>query len=236
MKRCLAVLALITIVGLGAAFAGTINIGDGAGGSNPTGLNQPLSPVLVGNGSDISVYLQGSAAITNTFLLALIVPNVTNGTGVNSPDSLTLYGSFPGSSTPCSACAIGSLTYEGPLSSTSGTKLNSLGGALAGFNNSLNSTNFDAFDNSVGVTPTIFGVYTWTITTGALSGSNNPLIDFSIPGGELNGSIFAALTDNGNSTVWTNSGGVETPEPATLALLAIGLLLAGLVVRKRQLA
>ncbi|HZT74860.1 MAG TPA: PEP-CTERM sorting domain-containing protein [Terriglobales bacterium] len=234
MKRCLAVLVLLTSVSLGAAFAGTINIGNGATGSNPTGLNQPLSPVLVGNGSDISVYLQGSAAITNTFLLALIVPNVTAGTGVNSPASLTLYGSFPGGSTPCPACAIGSLTFQGTLSSTSGTKLSGLGGALANFSDSLNATNFDTFDHSAGVTPMSFGVYTWTITTGELSGSNHPLIDFSIPEGELNGSIFAALTDNGNSTVWTNSGGVETPEPATAALLAIGLLLAGFVARKRQ--
>jgi hypothetical protein len=112
----------------------------------------------------------------------------------------------------------------------------------SGFNSSNNSSNFVAFDNSLGV-PALnnvanFGVYTIEITTGALAPSqgNVGLVDVQIPGGLPLGSILVALDDNGDSTVWTNAGGVNqrrVPEPATLALL--GLAFAGMGFARRKL-
>src|ERR1700689_2884755 len=60
------------------ATAGTINIGNGATGSDPTGTScPPCDPVLVGSGSDISIEVQGSASINNQVLLAILIPNDT---------------------------------------------------------------------------------------------------------------------------------------------------------------
>ncbi|MGH9543089.1 MAG: PEP-CTERM sorting domain-containing protein [Terriglobales bacterium] len=66
-------------------------------------------------------------------------------------------------------------------------------------------------------------------------------MDIAIPSGEPLGSIFAALTDNGDSVVWTNAGGVNggitpVPEPGSLALLGGGLLLAGLTLKRQLIA
>jgi hypothetical protein len=80
--------------------AGTINIGNGATGSNPTGTSGPGDPNLIGTGSDISIEVQGSASITNQVLLTILIPNDTTDLfgGTNPLGTITTYPSFPDTS------------------------------------------------------------------------------------------------------------------------------------------
>lgn len=241
--------------GWSGAIAGIINIGNGAGGSDPTGTNcPPCDPVLVGDGSNVSIEVQGSASITNQVLLGILIPNnTTNLFGGTDPlGTITLYGAFPGASTGTGSSAFtgtgfglgtGSATYQGngfwgAYNTTTNTFLHDF--LASGFNSSNNSSNFVAFDNSLGI-PALnnvvdFGVYTIAITTGPLAPNkgNVGLVDIQIPGGLPVGSILVALDDNGDSTVWTNAGGVNhrVPEPGALALL--GLAFAGIGFARRR--
>ncbi|MGH9355718.1 MAG: hypothetical protein ACRD10_06270, partial [Terriglobia bacterium] len=76
MRRIVYALGILVLAGgWTVATAGIINIGNGATGTNPTGLNAPTDPVRIGNGTDISVFIQGSAAISNEVLLGVLIPN-----------------------------------------------------------------------------------------------------------------------------------------------------------------
>jgi PEP-CTERM motif len=244
------------LVGISGATAGVINIGNGAGGSDPTGTScPPCDPVLVGNGGDVSIEVQGSASIANQVLLGILIPNDTTDLfgGVNPLGTITLYGAFPGASTGTGSSAFtgsgfglgsGTAAYNGngfwgPYDTTTNTFLNAF--LDSSFNNSNNSSNFVAFDNSLGV-PALtdvvdFGVYTIAITTGPLAPNKGKvgLVDIQIPGDLPDGSILVALDDNLNSTVWTNAGGVNQPSiipdiPADVPEPAsLAILSAGLV-------
>ena len=76
-------LIALAVVGATPAVAGVITIGNGAGGTNATGLVGLGDPNLIGNSGNISIYLNGSGSISNDVLLALLVPN----------DSTDLFGS-----------------------------------------------------------------------------------------------------------------------------------------------
>ena len=78
---------------IGVAQAGTINIGNGASGSNPLGQNTPQDPVLIGNGKSISIAVQGSAMVSDQILLAILIPNDTTNVfgGVNPIQTVTKY-------------------------------------------------------------------------------------------------------------------------------------------------
>jgi hypothetical protein len=237
----------------GVAFAGTINIGNGATGTNPLGALFPQDPVLIGDGSDISISVQGAASVTNTILLALLVPNNTTDLfGATDPlGAITVYGSFPGAPTGTGSSAFvgtgfgglgaGSAVYHGngfwgDYNTVTTTFLSSF--LDSHFNSSNNSSNFVGFDNSLGVGALHnvgqFGVYTFAITTGPLTGHGNEgLVDIGIAGGLPRGTIAVALDDTLDSTVWTNAGGVNAgvsvqatpiPEPASLVLLGTALV------------
>jgi len=239
--------------GLGGAMAGTINIGNGAGGSNSTGTNcPPCDPVLVGSGTNISIEVQGSSSIDSEVLLAILIPNNTTNlfAGADPLGKITLYGAFPGPSTGTGSSTFtgtgfglgsGTATYQGAgFWGTYNTTTNKFLNAFldSNFNNSNNSSNFVAFENSLGINAAVFGVYTIAITTGPLAPNNGKvgLVDIQIPNGLPNGSILVALDDTPNSsTVWTNAGGVNhsAPEPTSLALLGLGLAGLGWSRRKK---
>jgi hypothetical protein len=244
-----------------AALAGTINIGNGASGSDPTGTAcPPCDPVLVGSGSDVSIEVQGSASITNQVLLTILIPNDTTDLfGSNSPlGAITVYGAFPGTSTGTGSSAFtgtgfglgsGTATYQGngfwgAYNTTTNAKLSAY--LDSNFNSSNNSSNFVAFDAGLGI-PALsnvseFGVYTIAITTGPLAADKGKvgLVDIQIPGGLPDGSILVALDDNLDSTVWTNDAGVNqgsmpsVPEPSALLCLGTALVGLGLMYRRKR--
>jgi len=239
--------------------AGTINIGNGATGNNPLGANAPQDPVLVGNGSDVSISVQGSGSVNTDVLMILLVPNNTTDLfGTTDPlGTITTYPSFPttsptgtGSSAfTCTGFGLGIGTtaactagtgfwgdFTGPSSAKLGDFLDK------NLNSSNNMSNFTGFDAGLGVpslsSVTQYGVYTFDITTGALtpSSGSKPLVDIMIPGGLPQGSILVALDDNLDSTVWTNDGGVNSPVPEPSSLFLIGAGLLGMVVKRRFFA
>ncbi len=259
MRKIVLALAMLVLAGgWTVATAGIINIGNGATGSNPTGLNAPLDPVLIGNGSDVSIYIQGSASISNEVLLSILVPNDTTDLfGTTNPlGAVSIYSSFPGSITGTGSSAFigsgfdlgtGTAAYAGdgfwgslanPSHGT--TKLSAFLGS--GFNASNQTSNFSPFDlaaqpGGAGLSSVSgWGVYTFGITTGALSAKS--LVDIQIGGGLPLGSIVVALDDTGDSTVWTNAGGVDSkttvPEPGSLALFGTGLLAVGFFLRRKH--
>lgn len=253
-----AVVAALALAGLlvqsnPCAQAGVLNIGNGATGNNPLGANAPQDPVLIGTGSDISISVNGSGSVTNQVLLAILIPNDSTDLfgAINPLGKITSYPNFP----TLSPSTIGSSAFTGTgfgLGSGSATyRGNGFWGDFAGntgaaklsgflsseFNSSNNGSNFSGFDASLGVPAlsnvTQWGVYTFAITTGALTGhGSNGLVDIMIPSGLPQGSIAMALSDNGDSTVWTNDGGVNAvPAPlighGLVVLLAVGGVLFG---------
>lgn len=202
----------------------------------------------MGSGSDLSIWLHGSASANSKILLALIVPNGTSATALNSLGAITLYdGDYPASAVPpVASTGTGSVSSGPTFDGTATGKLNALSACFdsnqlcfSSFSNSNQESNWTAFDAGLGV-PSLasvssYGVFSWVLQTGALS--SNSVVDISIPGGAPEGSIFSALTDAGDATPWTTSGGVNslptpTPEPTTLALFGAGLLFAGLGIRR----
>ncbi len=250
------------------AGAGVITIGNGAGGTNATGLLGTGDPNLIGNSGNISIYLNGSGSVSKDVLLALLVPNdssdlfaSTNPLG--TIESYANYSAYPkGAITGSSAfvgtgfnLGTGSAHYKSngfwgdysPLNqfAPSGKNAGFLGTA---FNNSNSGTNFVGFDSNLNpsIAASDYGVYTFLITTNEALSSGG-LINIEIPNGLPVGSILAAYSDNGDSTVWTNDGGVNTlfptpypaggplPIPATLPLTAAGGLgLLAFALRKRK--
>jgi hypothetical protein len=232
------------------AHAGVLNIGNGATGNNPLGLDTPLDPVRIGTGSDISISVNGSGSVSSQVLLTILIPDDSADLfGGTSPlGKITSYPNFPtlSPSTTGSSAFTGTgfglgsgSTYQGNGfwgDFTGNTGSAKLSGFLSSeFNNSNNGSNFSGFDASLGI-PALsnvpqWGVYTFAITTGALTGhGSNGLVDIMIPGGLPLGSIAAALSDNGDSTVWTNDGGVNAvPAPSIGHGLAILLAVGGVL-------
>lgn len=254
------------LAGVGNANAGVVNIGDGLGGSNPTGQLPPQDPVLLGDGSNISVYLNGSGTISTTMLIALLVPNDTTNLYTSDPfGAISVYADYPSltNEQSGSSALVGNDSTFGLSSSPDNNGFwgswvtnNSGREKLAGFLNqnhgekfssSVNGSNVSALESYVGVSDSTgeFGVYTVAISVPQAL-SRNALINVAIPGGLPVGTVVAGLTDNGNSTPWTNSGGSNVPQvpvvpagplpiPATLPLVGGGLLgLGALAMRRRR--
>lgn len=247
--------------------AGVINIGSGVGSTDATGLNQAGGPQLIGNTGDVSIYFNGSGSVTSDVLLALLVPMVPN-------DSTDLYGStnplgtitsyanyalYPSGPVTGSSAFVGtgfglgtgSASYQsngfwGKYNVLTTVEMSDFLGT--NFNDSNNTPNFLGFDASLNpsIPASDYGVYTFDVKPGqSLSGGG--IINIAIPGGLPMGSILLAYSDAGDSTVWTNDGGVTGPYftpvpaggplpiPATLPLTtAGGLGLLVLALRKRK--
>lgn len=259
MRKLYLVAFMVLLIGCwSVAMAGTVNIGNGATKSNPLGTSGAGDPNLVGNGSELSIEIQGSASVTNNVLLTFLIPNDTTDLfgSANPLGTISVYSSFPGTSTTGSSSFTGANSTFADLGNGSGTyKGNGFWGDYStgthffksfldsNFNNSNNAPNLTGFDASLGVTAlnnvTDYGVYTFDITTGALSGhGNDGLVNISIPGGLPEGSIALALTDTGHSTVWTNDAGINspltpTPEPGSVVLFGLGLLATGFWLKHR---
>ncbi len=241
--------------------AGVINIGSGVGSTDATGLNQAGGPQLIGNTGDVSIYFNGSGSVTSDVLLALLVPNdstvSTNPLGtITSYASYALYPSGPvtGSSAFVGTgfgLGTGSASYQSngfwsEYNVLTTVKMSDFLGT--NFNKSNSTTNFLGFDASLNpsIAASDYGVYTFDVKPGqSLSGGG--IINIAIPGGLPMGSILLAYSDAGDSTVWTNDGGVTGPYftpvpaggplpiPATLPLTtAGGLGLLVLALRKRK--
>jgi len=255
-----AIAAMLGFIPVGAD-AGVINIGNGATGTDPFGTGTPSDPQHIGNGSDVSIEIQGSGSITNQVLMVILLPNVTTDYfgSTNPLGTINVWnGTFPGSSTGTGSSAFtgtgfglgGTATYQG----------NGFWGAFAAqpaspkladfldsnLNNSLNGPNFVAWEASLGVPAlsnvTDFGVFTFVLTTGPVKKNKGEvgLVDVQIPGGLPEGAIVVALSDNLDSVVWTNAGGIDAldgvstvPEPSSLLVLTAGLLGFGYMRRRR---
>jgi len=225
----LAAAAMLALLPAGAD-AGVINVGNGATGSDPLGTGTPSDPQRIGFGTDVSIEVQGSGAITTHVLMVVLIPNnTTDKFGTTNPlGTITVWNqTFPGMSTGTGTSAFtgtgfglggGSLTYMmngfwGDFTAQPGSP--KLADALdSNLSSSLNGPNFVAFDKSLGV-PALsnvmqYGVYTFDISTGPVGPHKGEvgLVDIQIPGGLPQGSIVIALDDNLDSTVWTNAGGV----------------------------
>ncbi len=235
-----AIAALAAAVALPAgAQAGLVNIGDGASGSNPTGITATITePNRISDGTAMSVALNGSGSVTSDILLALLLPNnggasaTTAYFGSHDPiSSATLYTAFP-ALTPATSVTTsltgtgfnlgtGSANYLGNgywgefIGTTGQTKLAGFLGTA--FHNSLNGASFSGFDSTtLGLTGiTGFGVYTIDLKTGPFSpsGEIKPIVDLTLPAGLPLGSIVVAYTDAGNSVIWSNAGGTNLPPP-----------------------
>lgn len=227
MRACAAFAAVLALGGWTAARAGVINIGTGAGTANALGA-AAQAPNLVGNGSDVSIALSGTGSALATITLALVYPS---GAGFNSLGAATLYGDYSGQTSGGAA-----LAADGGAQAMGALTGGSLANLLAGFDASNTFNQFTGFDAGLGLHTSSFSAVSWKIHTGALLGLTNPLINVTFPGGEAQGSVFAALSDTGSASLWLNAGGVNvggivpspTPEPASWSLVGLGTVLLGL--------
>ena len=250
--------------------ADSVAIGTGANTADALGNLSPQDPNRIGNGTDFSFYVHGSASINNSFLLVVFVPNdETNIFPTDPLGTISVFSSYNGAittntptSTGSSALATpstttnfsgtpqtlqtiyglgsGSLTsttgFYGDIESTSGsTKPGSLLGI--GLSPSTNMSNVFGWASSqisgLSSSDPDFGTYVFLINTGPVPVGG--LIDIQSSGFPM-GSYLSAVTDNGDATPNTTSGGVDAalvPEPGSLALMGTGFFGLAILIRRK---
>jgi len=241
-------------IAAGSLLADPIQVTGGVNGI--CSANCDASPNLLGNGSDIGIYIPSGTATAAEELLVLLVPNDTTNLFTTDPlGTINVYNPFPGSKTGTGTSQFGTVAdahatfglgggtltnvadgFWGDIVSNSGS--DKVGDFLGiGLSSSINMSNVAGFDASLSpaINTKTFGVYTFLITA---SLDSKGLLDISIPGGLPTGTVAAVVTDTGLANPWSSAGGVNSPvpEPSSLAWLGLASLAVVLVARKRKAA